>query len=254
MGIHFSNVLSLHIWSRFLLFLLQLQMPAWATDVIWCDTVPIFLVATTHLSCCSSQSLWQAILDSEAMPSHIMVLRRSLAVGLGIFLSRFILVLRRKSDRSSLGFWWRESREERGLVTLRLEWAYPKLELHRGGPAHSTLLAELLLCSSRKVFLAKGCCLCPRLAWLIDCIHLEIRLPIPKTLDQGRKNNKYLSNLGGGYLSWQYGSVGEILSRVHACLSCFKTEAWSGYQLRGLFRQGLIRTMNVWVVWVSSSI
>lgn len=39
------------------------------------------------------------------MPSHTMVLRRRcLEVGLGIFLSRLILVLRMKSDRVSQGF------------------------------------------------------------------------------------------------------------------------------------------------------
>ena len=50
------------------------------------------------------------------MPSHTMVLRRrrSLAVGLGNFISRLILVLRIKSDRGSPGFCWRESREEAG--------------------------------------------------------------------------------------------------------------------------------------------
>ena len=62
------------------------------------------------------------------MPSHTMVLRRKfLAVGLGIFLSRLILVLRIKSDRGSPGFGWRElgSCDPEGGVSL------PKLGLQR---------------------------------------------------------------------------------------------------------------------------
>ena len=40
--------------------------------------------------------------------------RKYLALGLGIFLSSLILVMRIKSDRGSPGFCWRESREEAG--------------------------------------------------------------------------------------------------------------------------------------------
>jgi hypothetical protein len=43
-------------------------------------------------------------------------------------------------------------------------------------------------------------------------------------------------------------------SSFTACLSCFKSEAWSGYQFTGLVPLGLILTGNTKAFWVSSSI
>jgi hypothetical protein len=97
-------------------------------------------------------------------------------------------------------------------------------------------------------------------AWLVDSINLKIRLPIPKTLCQGGKNNKYLSNLGRGCVfklaTWfcrrEFAQCVWMPSFFSACLSSFKSEAWSGYQLMGLFRLGLILTRNAWAVCVFS--
>lgn len=149
-----------------------------------------------------------------------------------------------------------ERKQQGGGVLWPWGWSEPILTL---GPTEVDLLIiscwlNCLLCSSGKVFLAKEFIKPP---WGITSA-----LVLPDCwLHSSRNKASHSKNIRPGREEWQISlqSWGVfkltiwlcrkdfvqgvwIPSSLTACLSSFKSEAWSGYQLSSLFQLGLILT------------